>query len=138
MSASAQSVDVGVSARNILREYAARRWPTLNHKGRISRLAGTLNWTHRRVRTVYQNEPGARLRANEMADAEALENEANRDQFQILQDRVARLEAALLHQDEAFHHEQVAGFRHAVDGGRGNHVSSAVGEDTDRWSGISD
>src|SRR5690606_6385386 len=88
------------NAQNILRGYAADRWPALNHKGRISRLAGTLRWGFRRVRSLYNNEQGVRVRADEMAALEGLKltpiQEANIHDFQALQERVARLEAMLL------------------------------------------
>lgn len=96
-----------VAAHNILREYAADRWPTLNHKGRISRLAGTLRWGFRRVRSLYNNEQGVRVRADEMAALEGLKltplQEANIHDFQALQDRVARLEALLAERVEGPH-----------------------------------
>ncbi len=92
----------------------------------MSRLATILNWGHRRVRTVYQNEPGGRLRADEMAAIEALAEEADRNEFQDLQARIARLEAALFQSDEDFHQPQMAGFRQAVDDGRGNHGAGDI------------
>lgn len=118
------------AAQTMLRDYAGLRWPTLNHKGRITRLAGVLRMGHRRVRSLYQNEPGVSLRADEMAAIAALQEqkieEANTHAFADLQARIARLEAALLHQDEAFHHEQMAAFRAALDGRRGNDVAHAA------------
>lgn len=105
------------TAQIILRDYAVHRWPSLNHKGRIARLAGQLKMGHRRIRSLYQNEFGVRLRADEMAAIEALQQskieEANRNDLQDLQARIARLEAALFASDESFHHEQVAAFREA-------------------------
>jgi len=110
------------AAQATMREYAGLRWPTLNHKGRISRLSGVLNIGHRRVRSLYHNEPGVRLRADEAAAIEALRlnkiEGANRDDFQALQARIARLEAALFAQDEDFHSAQMAALRTSVDGRR--------------------
>jgi len=84
--------DMSSTAQFALREYAGNRWPTLNHKGRIARLAGHLGFGHRRLRSLYQNEPGVRLRADEMAAIEGLQHtkldEANRNDFQALQARI--------------------------------------------------
>lgn len=122
---------MSTSAQFILRDYAGTRWPTLNHKGRMSRLAGVLGFGHRRVRSLYQNEPGVSVRADEMARIEGLRRqrqieEANRDDFQALQARIARLEAALFASDAEFHHEQMAGLRKAADSGRGEDESDAA------------
>lgn len=110
--------EVSASAQTMLRDYAGHRWPTLNHKGRMSRLAGALGFGHRRVRAIYQADPSVRLRADEMQRIEALRQreieEANRSDFQALQARIARLEAALFQQDEEFHQPTVAGLREAA------------------------
>lgn len=120
------------AAQTDLRLYAAERWPTLNHKGRLRELARELaNWTARRVRAVYNAEQGVSLRAGERADIEALIEEENRDAFEALQARIARLEAALFAQDEEFHREQVAAFRAAADGRRRNDVVDATQHETD-------
>jgi hypothetical protein len=114
--------EMSATAQTMLRDYAGIRWPSLNHKGRIARLAGLLGMGHRRVRSLYQNEPGVSLRADEMAAIAELSQrkieEANRNDFEALQERIARLEAALFAQDEEFHHDQMAGLRQAADGGR--------------------
>lgn len=113
----------------MMREYAAFRWPTVNHKGRVAKLARQLGFNHRRVRAIYQNETGVSLRADEMAAIAALQKveEANRNDFQALQARIARLEAALFQSDAEFHFEQVAALRASVDGRRGDDEPSAVG-----------
>jgi hypothetical protein len=125
--------EMSATAQTMMRDYAGTRWPSLNHKGRMSRLAGVLGFGHRRVRSIYQNEPGLSLRADEMAAIAALREqkieEANRNAFQDLQARIARLEAALFAQDEEFHHEQVAAFRAAADGGRRENVSGSTSTD---------
>jgi hypothetical protein len=114
--------DMSATAQLLLRDYAGHQWPTLNHKGRMARLAGHLRMGHRRVRALYQNEFGVRVRADEMAAIQSLQQreieEANRDDFQALQARIARLEAALFQSDEEFHHDQMAGLRAATDGRR--------------------
>lgn len=115
---------MSATAQVLLRDYAGNRWPTLNHKGRMSRLAGHLGFGHRRVRALYQNEDGVRVRADEMAAIQALRQkqrlveEANRDDFQALQARIARLEAALFQTDEEFHQPTLAALRSSPDGRR--------------------
>lgn len=114
--------EMSATAQTIMREYAGIRWPTINHKGRMSRLASQLGLTPRRVRAIYQADPSVRLRADEMAAIEALSQhqieEANRNDFQALQARISRLEAALFAQDEEFHSAQVAALRAASHGRR--------------------
>jgi hypothetical protein len=115
------------AARIELRMYAAEEWPMLNHKGRLRELARKLpEWTARRVRAVYNAEQGVSLRAGERADIEALIEEENRDAFQTLQARIARLEAALFSQDEEFHQPQMAAFRGAADGRRREDVAGTT------------
>lgn len=116
------------TAQTMMREYAAVRWPTMNHKGRIARLAGVLGFGHRRTRSLYQNEMGVSLRADELAAIAALRrgDEDNRNDFQDLQSRVARLEAALAAVDQDFFDPQVAGYRQALHGGRGTDVANTT------------
>lgn len=131
-----KSEDMSASAQTMLREYAGQRWPTMNHKGRMSRLATILNWGHRRVRTVYQNEMGARLRADEMAAIEALRAEANKSEFAALEDRLAALEAAFARIDPEHVEPHLAAFREAINGGRAPNVDRSSEEDR-RWIDIS-
>jgi hypothetical protein len=125
--------EMSATAQTMMRDYAGTRWPSLNHKGRMARLAGVLGFGHRRVRSIYQNEPGLSLRADEMAAIAALREqkieEANRNAFQDLQARIARLEAALAAVDEAFFDPQMAAYREAVHGGRGEDVSVPTSTD---------
>ncbi len=115
---------MSAAAQIDLRLFAAEEWPLINHKGRLRNLAKLLpNWSERRVRAVYNAESGVSLRAEEQADINALIEEENRNEFQALENRLARLEAALFHTDEAFHHEQVAAFRASADGRRGSNVT---------------
>lgn len=113
---------MSATAQLLLRDYAGHRWPSLNHKGRMSRLAGHLKMGHRRIRSLYQNEMGVSVRADEMAAIQSLQQrqieEANRNDLQDLQARIARLEAALFQSDEEFHHEQMAALRSGTDGRR--------------------
>src|SRR3954467_15357869 len=103
--------EMSATAQASMREYAAMTWPTMNHKGRMAQLAKALGFGHRRTRAIYQNETGVSLRADEMAAIEALREEANRNDFQDLQARIARLEAALFAVDEEFHQPHMAAFR---------------------------
>jgi hypothetical protein len=110
---SSTSDEMSSAAQTVMREYAAFEWPTMNHKGRIAQLARRLGIGHRRVRSIYQNELGVSLRADEMAAIAALErtaaaDEENRDAFMALQARVARLEAALAAVDAALLDQPVA------------------------------
>ncbi len=117
-----------------LRLFAAEEWPLINHKGRLRNLAKLLpNWTDRRVRAVYNAEQGVSLRAEEFADIQALIEEENRNEFQALQARIARLEAALFASDEEFHQPQMAAFRSVADGRRGPDVPGpSISPVTDR------
>lgn len=114
--------DMSATAQLLLRDYAGQRWPSLNHKGRMSRLADVLKMGHRRIRSLYQAELGVSIRADEMAAIQSLQErkieEANRNDLQDLQARIARLEAALFQSDEAFHLEQMGAFREASGGRR--------------------
>jgi uncharacterized membrane protein YccC len=99
-----------------LRVYAGRRWPTMNHKWRKAHLASLLGMTERRVRSLYEADEAARLHADEEARIRALiedsENRkaegANRDAFEVLQARIARLEAIILAQAAQQDHGPVA------------------------------
>ncbi len=108
------------SVQLMMRDYAAVRWPTLNHKGRMARLAGVLGFGHRRVKSLYCAELGTAVRADEYAAIAALHQrkieEANRDDFQDLQARIARLEAALLAREAGPHHGAMVASSEAVDG----------------------
>lgn len=117
METSAKGRDMTAAASLALRGYAASEWPLLNHKGRLTKLCRMLPWTDRRVRSVYNGERGVSLRADEQAAIDNLIHEA-RHEYDDLQTRIARLEALLLHQDEAFHSPSVAAFRQGAGGGR--------------------
>ena len=119
--------EMTAAAATIMREYAATRWPTLNHKGRMSRLADKLNWTHRRVRSIYQQDDRARLRADEMAALDELSQQEARDEFQTLEARIAAMEALLFGPHADFYRPQVDAFReHAF--GPGQRASGRRGE----------
>lgn len=117
-----------IAAQQSLRSYAADQWPLMNHKGRLAKLCRLLPWTNRRVRAVYNAEQGVSLRADEQEAVQRLTSteEANRDDFQALQARIARLEAALFQTDAEFHQPQMAALREVTDDGRGGHVPRAV------------
>ena len=102
---------MAVTAQLSLRDYAGRTWPSESHKARILKLSRKLDWGFRRTRAIYNGEPVS-LRADEFADVQQL-IEAQ-DEFQDLQARIARLEALLLGQDEAFHSHSVAAYRQGI------------------------
>jgi hypothetical protein len=121
--------EMSASAQLMMREYAGQRWPSLNHKARMSRLAGLLAIGHRRVRAIYQGDPSVRLRADEMAAIEALRQqraeEANRAEFEALSDRIAQLEAAFARIDPEHIEPHLAALRSAVDGRREHDLAEA-------------
>lgn len=111
--------EVSASAQIMLRDYAGSRWPTMNHKGRIGRLASVLGFTPRRVRSLYQNEPGARIRADELAAIAALRREheeaknvrASQAEYRALEARIAALEALFAAGDEEHGRPYLDGLR---------------------------
>lgn len=136
---STEREQVPASVQLMMRDYAAFRWPALNHKGRMARLAAKLGFGHRRVKALYCGEQGTAIRADEYAAVAALHQreieEANRNEYQALEARLARLEAALFTQDAEFHREQMAALRSAVDGRRGDHESRGPGGFTEAGEG---
>lgn len=106
-----------------LRVYARQRWPLANDKYRKARLATLLQVSSRRIKSLWEGEQSAVIRQSE---AEAVRRllgqkqieEATRDDIAALQNRIARLEAALFAQDEEFHQPQVGAFREAARGRR--------------------
>ena len=99
-----------------LRVYATKRWPLDKDERRKERLATLLNMTKRRVRSFWENERTARPRGEEIDRIKALISadqteieEANRDAFAALQERIARLEAIVLAYETAQDHQEVAG-----------------------------
>lgn len=79
-----------------LREFAGRKWPTMNHKWRKARLASLLGMSSRRIKSIYEAEQTARLRADEEAKITALigrKEEANAEADRALAERLADLEA---------------------------------------------
>ena len=113
-----------------LRDFAGREWPALNHKGRMVQLARRLGLGHRRVRSIYQNEPGVALRADEAAAIAALRQEQRQtdDEYQALASRIARLEALYAREGEGVHSEHVAGLSAALNAGRGTNGAGGTGE----------
>jgi hypothetical protein len=99
-----------------LRVYATKRWPLDKDERRKERLATLLKMTKRRVRSLWENEATARPRGEEIERIEALISaeqeeieEANRDAFAALQERIARLEAVVLALSSEQDHDAVAG-----------------------------
>jgi hypothetical protein len=122
-----------------LRAYSRQRWPLANDKHRKSRLADLLKVSARRMKSFWEGEATAVPRPEEISRVEALTgkklslsaaaDQENRDDFMALQARVARLEAALAAVDEAFFDPQMAAYREAVHGGRGEDVSVPTSTD---------
>lgn len=94
-----------------LREFAGRKWPTMNHKWRKARLASLLGMSDRRVKSIYEAEETARLRADEKAKITALigqKEEANVEADRALAERLAELEAQVAFLVEALARETLA------------------------------
>lgn len=135
--------DMNAILADDLRVYARQRWPLANDKYRKARLATLLQVSARRIKSLWEGEQSAVIRQSE---AEAVRRllgqkqveEANRGDFQALQARIARLEAALFSGDEEFHHPQMAALRAAADGGRGDYVASGSRYDHDDPEAFSD
>lgn len=109
-----------------LRVYATKRWPLDKDERRKERLATLLNMTKRRVRSLWENEPTARPRGEEIDRIKALISveetqieEANRDAFAALQERIARLEAIVLAFETAQDNPAMAGTGKGTHGRRG-------------------
>jgi hypothetical protein len=112
-----------------LREYAAREWPRLNHKGRLGKLFRALpHWSNRRVRAIYNGEQGVCLRADERAELDALTQEA-RHEYRDLAQLAASLEALLFGPEADFYRPQVDAIRAALvsTGGRSAQSGAAYG-----------
>lgn len=106
-----------------LKIYARRRWPLTTDEWRWTRLANLIGVKPRRMKSLYQGEPSAVVRQTEAEALAALIRnreieEANRSDFQALQNRIARLEAAFFPQDEEFYQPALAALRASVDGRR--------------------
>lgn len=127
-----------------LRVYATKRWPLDKDERRKERLATLLNMTNRRVRSFWANEPTAVPRGAEIERIEALIGaeqaeqqkieEANRDAFAALQERIARLEAIVLSFKAEPDHAALAHEGDGADSGRGGHVPGAAGREHDDQS----
>ncbi len=128
-------IEVSASAQIMLRDYAGDRWPSLNHKGRMGRLASALGFTPRRVRSLYQNEPGVRLHADEMAAIAKLRHEreeaknvrASQAEYRALEARIAALEALFAAGDEEHGRPYLDAIRAAAFG-NGGVAAGGVGE----------
>lgn len=120
--------EVNAALADDLKIFARRKWPLSTDEWRMGRLSHMIGVGARRMKSLYQGEATAVLRQHE---AEAIQKllrerkveEANRDDFQALQARIARLEAALFSQDEEFHQPQMVALREGADVGRGSHVA---------------
>ena len=86
--------DVTMDVATDLRIYAGQRWPTMNHKWRKARLASLLGMNERRVKSIYEAEQTARLRADEETRIKALiGRKEGADADEAIAKRIADLEA---------------------------------------------
>lgn len=123
--------EVSVAVSNDLRVYARMRWPLANDKFRKSRLEVLLGVSSRRIKSLWEGDQNAVLREREAIAIRKLIDgkkqrqieEATRNDFQALQARIARLEAALLQRDPRPHSEQVAAHHEANYGRRRGDVA---------------
>lgn len=92
-----------------LKTYARQRWPLSTDEWRRNRLASILNFTARRMKSLYEGETTAIVRAHEEAKIHALTKKKERQadaENRALEARVASLEAqiadlmAVLNRDE--------------------------------------
>lgn len=111
-----------------LRMYAGLRWPMMNHKWRKARLASLLGMKERRVKSIYEADQSARLRADEEAAIKALigkKEEADAADIALakriseLETQVAFLVAALA-RDELAAHSAIAHRASASTSAKGN------------------
>lgn len=111
---------VNAAISHDLRVYARRRWPLGNDKFRKDRLATLLKLSSRRIKSLWEGEQSAVIREHEADAVRRLvgQAEANTNDLQALAQRIARLEAALLHGDEDFHRDQVDAIRQVARGRR--------------------
>jgi hypothetical protein len=91
-----------------LRVFAGQKWPTMNHKWRKARLASLLGMTERRVKSIYEAEETARLRADEEARIKALIGQKE-EADEALSHRIAELEAQVAFLVEALARDEMAG-----------------------------
>jgi hypothetical protein len=109
---------VSASVQTMMRGYAADRWPALNHKARVAQMARVLGFGHRRARSLYNNELGTAVRAEEIAAIAALRKEeahdavgASQQNYRILEARIAALEALFGAGDKELAGESLAALR---------------------------
>lgn len=117
-----------MNAASVLREEARFRWPTLQyHQERIWRLREWLQWSHRRVRSIYNAEDGVSLRGEEALRIEQIRvsqeqrkqtaQEASsavrrsQENYRALEARLSALEALYSQIDPELIGEHVAGAR---------------------------
>lgn len=122
-----QEVNAALAAD--LKIFARQKWPLSTDEWRMTRLANMIGVGVRRMKSLYQGEPTAVLRHHEAeAIAKLLKQrkaeEAVRDDIEALQERIARLETALLQTDAEYHSVQLEGYRQGMAGGRGSNGSS--------------
>ena len=106
--------EVTMEVATDLRVYAGLRWPTMNHKWRKARLASLLGMNERRVKSIYEAEHSARLRADEEARIKALlgqKEEADAADIALAQ-RITELEAQVAFLVSALARDEMAAQGH--------------------------
>ncbi len=97
-----------VALSHNLREFAGQKWPTMNHKWRKAKLASMLRMSERRVRSIYEADPAARIRADEAERIAALVQQGEAEDA-ALSTRIAELEAQVTRLVEALASDEMAG-----------------------------
>lgn len=90
-----------------LREFAGQKWPTMNHKWRKAKLASMLRMSERRIRSIYEADPAARIRADEAERITALVHQGDVEDA-ALSTRIAELEAQVARLVEALASDEMA------------------------------
>lgn len=106
--------EVSAALATDLRVFAGQKWPTMNHKWRKARLASLLGMNERRVKSIYESEQSARLRADEEAAIKALigkKEEADAADIALAQ-RITELEAQVAFLVSALAGDQMAAQGH--------------------------
>lgn len=108
--------EMNAAAQTLMQDYAFQTWPRANQKYRIWKLSRLLKWTERRTKALWYCEQGISVRAEEMAALEQLKTQEVKNEYAELRQRIARLEAALAVQDEAFHRPQIDALEQQIRG----------------------
>lgn len=108
-----------VAARDDLRGYTGKKWPSLNLKGQLTKLLREIahatthplkDWTERRVRSVFNGEDHVNLRQTERDQLDELIEEAKHEHRDLAQ-LAASLQALLFGPEADFYRPQVDAIR---------------------------